>query len=1106
MALHSRPEPMNASPYHPKVRVLLTLGSPLYIAGGFVTGKMELECRADQGLGLNVIMVELFGTQELMSRDNTSKSTFLHSRRFFQGPDLPPSNAVDGYPSSDEPPLPPQYYQARRGLSSFFFRFPLPSSAPSSTDFDSVAKVRYEVRATAGVFWNNEKRLVTCTADADVVERYEGDIEAEDTTIAENGKIWVHARLLGGVLVAGESSCVELQVKNHSVKWNTGLHLSVLQTLVTTDQYFAEKSPFDASEALSTASFVGPEYIVYPGVEGVARLVFDIPRHARSVRGGFYEGDELPQTQSIFQVDTLVRITMTMRDTSDIHLHIPVRVVHPNALPELNPPVGMAYPSISPPETSHMPVLPPEASYAPAAQCGAPFPVADCPNPYTYSNPSYQPVPPPAPVSPSCPATVVPSPFSPQYSYAAPFDNRMNPPLPPNPTHALAPSQLSLARSSSVGALHEESGSLYVGESVPSPWLPLVAHTEAPPSYDNGVKDGKGLRASRIAQHLRRSSRNRSTSPSYRYPMHANLSMSYHPLPVPPALDRPPAVLLSPRPILTHRRSSESPAGVRRPKSECVEDLERMADQNELSVPMTDDVAIQATVRHGGMNGDINKTLPGPPVPTMTDKKRFVLSAPPKPSLTLNGFPSSSSMDNTSFSDPLSPITSPPTPTLMAIRAPATRRTPLSPHPKLGEFLSADGIGLDALERQLLSQVGTRKPVDSQQRPDARDVLCAPIVIPKKGRDDEDPANESAISSLTLAGAGMEECAESRPKAEPLVPQYFDVPLEIDDWDARTHKGKRKSKSSSKTVSDGEGVVKTDSGNVSRTRKQKKRSKEKIAHKDPHRKGAHVNGRVTAWLGGVVDAEPPDAPSTSDDHANVIEGAKATTMFSDAAADSTARSSGFVPIGNLEDNDVAFRRVSYIQNHESRKLLTGIWGTVTTSVRKGKLPAFSPSQSSELEEKHPQRSARGGRGGQVAAIAALWSSGGPSKEQGNNAKPHKASVHVKSRAPPMGKVNRDASRTPVRVKGPSAPKTSVPAVVSSSHAVPMLSTTRSLARIPSRTGRSASATPTQEARKSNNPISPPARSAASGRTSGELAFGPARLRDLIKKYQGLSAS
>jgi hypothetical protein len=56
-------EPMNASPHHSKVKVFLTLADPLFVAGGFVAGKMEMECKADKGLGIDVMMVELFAIQ-----------------------------------------------------------------------------------------------------------------------------------------------------------------------------------------------------------------------------------------------------------------------------------------------------------------------------------------------------------------------------------------------------------------------------------------------------------------------------------------------------------------------------------------------------------------------------------------------------------------------------------------------------------------------------------------------------------------------------------------------------------------------------------------------------------------------------------------------------------------------------------------------------------------------------------------------------------------------------------------------------------------------------------------------------------------------------------
>ena len=63
----------------------------------------------------------------------------------------------------------------------------------------------------------------------DILQRYPDDVAIQEDNydpwpapeglvIGEGGKIWVQARVLGSILVAGESACVELQVKNHSAK------------------------------------------------------------------------------------------------------------------------------------------------------------------------------------------------------------------------------------------------------------------------------------------------------------------------------------------------------------------------------------------------------------------------------------------------------------------------------------------------------------------------------------------------------------------------------------------------------------------------------------------------------------------------------------------------------------------------------------------------------------------------------------------------------------------------------------------------------------------------------------------------------------------------
>lgn len=70
---------MNASPHHPKVKVSLVLVDSIFVAGSFVSGKMEMECKAEEGLGINNILVELFAVQGMVHVCQYSVSSCAHS-------------------------------------------------------------------------------------------------------------------------------------------------------------------------------------------------------------------------------------------------------------------------------------------------------------------------------------------------------------------------------------------------------------------------------------------------------------------------------------------------------------------------------------------------------------------------------------------------------------------------------------------------------------------------------------------------------------------------------------------------------------------------------------------------------------------------------------------------------------------------------------------------------------------------------------------------------------------------------------------------------------------------------------------------------------------
>jgi hypothetical protein len=68
------------------------------------------------------------------------------------------------------------------------------------------------------------------------------------------------------------------------------------------------------SDTLTTVAFRGPEYTIPSGAEGVASLVFDVPSHARGVKGGPLEGDnsDTVTTEALFEVRCIVGIKMGM--------------------------------------------------------------------------------------------------------------------------------------------------------------------------------------------------------------------------------------------------------------------------------------------------------------------------------------------------------------------------------------------------------------------------------------------------------------------------------------------------------------------------------------------------------------------------------------------------------------------------------------------------------------------------------------------------------------------------------------------------------------------------------------------------------------------------
>jgi hypothetical protein len=606
-------------------------------------------------------------------------------------------------------------------------------------------------------------------------------------------------------------------------------------------------------------------------------------------------------------------------------------------------------------------------------------------------------------------------------------------------------------------------------------------------------------------------------------------------------------VVHSPRPVLSPKRASPTFGATEYPpasKSERVEELERMAEEGGRELVLL--------LESGG--GGEKGGLPSPPLsvsPTIAGVNTNGHRPAPAPA-------------------PVPANKAPPTPMLTAI-------TPIGPgsqaknqnqnqNPKKKKNDRTEN-GLDALERRLLAEVGTRKEKDradaggrggggGRRARDAsrRGVGVLPIAIPSPALE---PLNDSAISSLTLADhdhdhdhdhdrerdADSDERTHQPGKRSPSLLAVYDRDGDR-DRDRDKHARRRKGTPAGKEKEGGE----------RRGGKKKERARD---GGEAHRRRKSAKGRVAAWLGGIDPEIPPPMDNTSPlflpavtsaGPSNKVETAPAETYQDtskepaadvvgpeeDTSAAPHPRSSGFVPIGTLKDQEE--RRSGIIERSRYKAAESNDIGLPTkgnhlvslpsdlnhsppppngqAEINSCKpLPAFPPAP--DPAAKYDIRSARGGRGGRVAAVASIWASQAgenePTPAVEKVRKPAAKPVKTPPKASPAFAAP-DASLADLTARRARLIKSqSAPAAVSSSHAKPMLSSTASLARsipLPDRRKTPIKLPPTIS--ESQPDISHPVpRTAAVGSpqsTAGDLAFGQARLRDLIKKYQGQTAS
>ena len=148
---------------------------------------------------------------ELKSQDHTSSRRLFSTEIKFQGPSLPPSNAILPSYATSLPGGPGDFLPARKGRTRFPFTFELPLTTGSSASIYNNARRFYELRAIGTSRFEGDVSFVSKKLVVDVVEDWEdwdaaefqSDVERTKSELVRKGgaeRIELKARMTGGRL------------------------------------------------------------------------------------------------------------------------------------------------------------------------------------------------------------------------------------------------------------------------------------------------------------------------------------------------------------------------------------------------------------------------------------------------------------------------------------------------------------------------------------------------------------------------------------------------------------------------------------------------------------------------------------------------------------------------------------------------------------------------------------------------------------------------------------------------------------------------------------------------------------------------------------------
>ncbi|MBW0492737.1 hypothetical protein O181_032452 [Austropuccinia psidii MF-1] len=355
---HSPPLPPNATYHHPVVSLNILPSAKFFLAGSKLDGTFEVVCKEKNKVALGQLSLEFLGSQELRLADHSAQSS-IHGPHIslFQGPSLPPSNAV----ITSEAPIGGHYYPALRGRTKFPFNFPLPTHLPSSTNFQDKAKVSYTLKASCQVLDIHTRHnvLVIYSQSIQIIENLADwnnscfsdpvEMRAERREPGNGGAgVWAEVKInrkLHWIHPSNSNSDhnliqAQLTVKNNSRRELTGgVNVKICKALVMPNESISSLDP-SRIQVVRNLTFKGIDYN-FPPTSNQPRsvnLICQLPNpstdHSDNIQDIIKSSCLSTKAIKLFSIDIFLRIELELGALSDdLLVDLPIYVVHPASLP-----------------------------------------------------------------------------------------------------------------------------------------------------------------------------------------------------------------------------------------------------------------------------------------------------------------------------------------------------------------------------------------------------------------------------------------------------------------------------------------------------------------------------------------------------------------------------------------------------------------------------------------------------------------------------------------------------------------------------------------------------------------------------------------------------